>query len=44
MRITARDFAPGHWDLDEEYNQVNFATGGIAERDYSGMANDWRSR
>ena len=42
-RLTHRDFAPGHWDLDEEYNQVNFLVGGY-EKDYSGIGNDWRMR
>jgi len=43
MRIISRDFAMGHWDLDEEYNQVTFLSGGY-EKDYSGISNDWRSR
>jgi len=42
-RLTSRDFAMGNWDLDEEYNQVTFLVGGY-EKDYTGLANDWRSR
>lgn len=42
-RLTARDFAPGHGDLDEEYNQVTYLVGGY-EKDYTGLANDARSR
>ena len=29
--------------MDDDYNQVNHIIGGY-EKDYSGMANDWRSR
>jgi hypothetical protein len=43
MKDTHNNFAQGHWDLDEEYEQVTFLVGGY-ERDYSGIANDWRSR
>ena len=43
MEDTRNNFAQGHWDLDEEYNQVTFLVGGY-ERDYSGIGNDWRSR
>ena len=35
MRDTRNNFAQGHWDLDEEYNQVTFLVGGY-EKDYSG--------
>ena len=43
MRLLSRDYAPGHWDLDEEYNHVNLLVGGY-EKDYSGLSNDARSR
>ena len=43
MRLPCRDFAPAHWDLDEEYNQVTFLVGGY-DKDYSGISNDWRMR
>ena len=43
MRDTRNNFAQGHWDLDEEYNQVTFLVGGY-EKDYSGIGNDWRMR
>ena len=43
MKDTHNNFCQGIWDLDEEYNQVTFLVGGY-ERDYSGIANDWRSR
>lgn len=43
MRLTTRDFAPAHWDLDDEYNQVTFLVGGY-DKDYSGISNDWRMR
>lgn len=43
MRITHRDFMPGNWDLDDEYDQITFLSGGY-EKDYSGMNNDWRTR
>ena len=43
MRDTSNNFAQGHWDLDEEYNQVTFLVGGY-EKDYSGIGNDWRMR
>ena len=42
-RITHRDWAPGHYDLEDDYNQTHFLVGGY-DRDYSGMGNDWRSR
>lgn len=40
---TNRDEAPYHFNLDDDYNQVNHLIGGY-DKDYSGMANDWRSR
>ena len=43
MLDTHNNFAQGHWDLDEEYEQVTFLVGGY-EKDYSGIANDWRLR
>ena len=43
QKITGRDFAPWTRDLDDDYNQVNHIIGGY-EKDYSGMANDWKSR
>ena len=42
-RLMARDFAPGHWDLDDEYDQHTFLVGGY-EKDYSGISNDWKMR
>ena len=42
-RIMSRDYATGHWDLDEEYDQQTFLVGGY-EKDYSGISNDWRMR
>ena len=32
-----------HWELDDDYNQSNFLVGGY-EKEYSGIANDWKSR
>ena len=43
MRLINRDIAPGHNNLDDEYDQVTFLVGGY-EKDYSGIANDARSR
>ena len=37
MRDTSDNFAQGHWDLDEEYNQVTFLVGGY-EKDYSTLS------
>lgn len=42
-RLLSRDFAPAHWDLNEEYNQVQFIVGGY-EKDYTGIANDPRMK
>jgi|EP00353_Schmidingerella_taraikaensis_P011012 hypothetical protein len=43
IRLMTRDYAQGHWDLDEEYDQVTFIVGGY-DKDYSGISNDWRMR
>jgi len=42
-RLMARDFAPAHWDLEDEYDQQTFLVGGY-EKDYSGISNDWKMR
>ena len=42
-RKTHSEWAPGMYDLEDDYNQTNFLTGGY-DRDYSGMSNDWKSK
>ena len=40
---TFQQWAPGNYDLEDDYNQTQFLTGGY-DRDYSGISNDWRMK
>ena len=43
MRTLMHEHSMSHWDLDDEYDQTTFLYGGY-EKDYSGIANDWRMK